>query len=83
MDLFFEFVNSCIENISEFIIYVVSLLPSSPFKDFDFSPISPFLSGLNWLIPVGKIVGMLKLWLGAVGLYYIYSIVLRWIKAIE
>ncbi len=35
------------------------------------------------LIPIGQIIAILETWVTAVAIYYLYSIVLRWIKAIE
>lgn len=61
-----------------------SVLPMSPFVPFidQFSNL-PYISWLNWFIPVGEIINVLTAWLGAILLFYAYSIVLRWVKAIS
>lgn len=62
---------------------VVQLLPLSPFADFidEFSDL-PFLGYLNWFIPVRGILTVMAAWLGAVTLFYLYSVVARWVKLI-
>ncbi len=42
-----------------------------------------WLQFVNWFIPVGTFVSIFEAWLFGVGVYYIYQIVLRWIKVIE
>lgn len=60
-----------------------SVLPLSPFDDYisQFSSL-PYLGWLNWFFPVGECMVVMLAWLGAVGLFYLYSIVMRWIKMI-
>lgn len=60
------------------------VLPTSPFRPYieQFQNL-PYVSWLNWFIPVGDIVGVLELWLAAITIFYVYSIVLRWIRAIQ
>lgn len=62
---------------------LMSLLPTSPFRSFidNWIP-NQYLGWLNWFIPVGQILSILALWLGAITLFYIYSIAMRWIKMI-
>lgn len=69
-----------------FAVKVVELFPESPFTVLDRLSSSEFyewLRMLNWFIPVNTFVSILESWLVAVGLYYVYQIVLRWIKVIE
>ena len=63
---------------------VLSWLPQSPFAGIaaDFQS-SHGLGWLNWFIPVGQIVQIMAAWLGAIALYYLASIMLRWVKAIS
>lgn len=61
-----------------------NVLPLSPFTSFlDRFKDLPFLGYLNWFIPVGDILKVLIAWLSAIALFYVYSVVLRWIKAIS
>lgn len=63
--------------------FLEKVLPLSPFSKFlnYFSNI-PFLGYLNWFIPVKDCLTIFVAYLGAVALFYLYSIILRWIKAI-
>lgn len=62
---------------------LMKVLPTSPFAD-SISKIEnlPYLKWINWFIPVGDIITVLTGWLVTIALFYGYSIVLRWIKAI-
>lgn len=76
--------NAILNLIKEFLDWVLQLLPTSPFVSFiDAMENIPYLGWLNWFIPVGSIIAVGEAWLVSVGLFYLYSIVLRWIKAIE
>lgn len=62
---------------------LLSVLPLSPFKQFiDQFRSLPFLGYLNWFFPVGDCLAVMGAWLTAVGLFYLYSIVMRWLKVI-
>lgn len=62
---------------------LVHLLPTSPFHPWlvQFSSL-PYLGFLNWFIPVGTFVRIGIGWLGSIGLFYLYSIIMRWLKVI-
>lgn len=62
---------------------LLNFLPASPFADFieDFSNL-PWLGVLNWLFPVRECLIVMAAWLGAITLFYLYSIVMRWVKMI-
>ena len=62
---------------------LLGLLPLSPFQEFisNFSSL-PYLGWLNWFFPVGDCLVVMGVWLTAVGLFYLYSIVMRWLKMI-
>lgn len=63
--------------------WVLSFLPKSPFTAvLNAIEDIPFLDALNWFIPVSTFVAIGEAWLVAIGVYYLYSIVLRWIKAV-
>lgn len=62
---------------------VFSFLPVSPFKDvFTAMADNTVIQYLNWIIPVGELLSMITVWLGAIITFYAYQVVLRWIKAI-
>lgn len=62
---------------------LLSVLPTSPFADFvaQFSGL-PWLGVLNWFFPVRQCLIVMTAWLGAIGLFYLYSVVMRWVKMI-
>lgn len=69
-----------------FAISVINLLPESPFvflEELSSSEFYQWLKFLNWFVPINTFVSILETWLVGVGLYYVYQIVLRWIKVIE
>lgn len=69
--------------VNEFGDKLVDILPLSPFTQFldDFADL-PYLSYLNWFIPVGDFIKIGEAWLGAILLFYGYSIIMRWVKMI-
>lgn len=61
-----------------------SVLPVSPFAPYiDQVKNFPYLRYINWFVPVSEILAVSATWLTAVILFYVYSIILRWIKAIQ
>lgn len=77
------FMNLGIVAIAALGVLLVSLLPTSPFQGLLSDMVVPYLDSLNWVIPLGFMVNVLGLWIAAIALYYIVSIGLRWVKAIE
>ena len=69
--------------INKFGDFLVSVLPVSPFQKF-LAQVGglPYLGYLNWFIPVGTFIKIGEAWLGAIALFYLYSIVMRWVKMI-
>lgn len=66
---------------------IVSVLPNSPFKPVityaKEMNISEYLAYLSWLLPIGYILSITAAWVACVSVYYLYSIIMRWIKMIE
>lgn len=72
------------EIVTTFKEWVLALLPTSPFVAFiDALENIPFLSYLNYFIPISTFIGIGEAWLVSIGVFYLYSIILRWIRAIE
>lgn len=63
--------------------WVVQFLPDSPFQLINNNDVQTFMGTLNWFLPMSQIVAELQLWITAVAVYYVYQIVLRWIRAID
>lgn len=63
--------------------WLTTVLPHSPFKEFlaEVSGI-PYLGYLNWFVPVRGMLRVMAVWLGAVTLFQLYSIVMRWLKVL-
>lgn len=72
------------ELVTRFLDWVCNLLPTSPFVAYiDALEAVPYLSYLNWFVPVSSFIAIGEAWLVSVGLFYMYSIILRWIRAID
>lgn len=72
------------EIVTKFLDWVLKLLPTSPFSAYiDALENIPFLAYLNYFLPISTFIAIGEAWLVAVGLFYLYSIILRWIRAIE
>ena len=72
------------EIVNQFLDWVLSVLPTSPFTKYvDALQSIPYLNYLNWFVPVGTFIAIGQAWLVSVGLFYVYMIILRWIRAIE
>ena len=72
------------EILDKFLALIISLLPLSPFSDYiDKLEQLPYLGSLNYFVPVGTCLKIGAAWLSAIALFYLYSVVARWIKLIE
>lgn len=71
------------ELMNAFAASLAKVLPLSPFQQYiDSFKNLPYLGYLNWFIPVGTCAKIGAAWLSAIALFYLYSIVMRWIKLI-
>lgn len=62
---------------------IISLLPLSPFAQFYESWTAPeWVSWLNWFVPVQEILVVMAAWAGAIAVYYVYSVIARWLGVI-
>lgn len=69
------------EIFAEFGNWLLSVLPHSPFTGFiDKLSDVPYLGYLNWFIPVKAILTIFTAYLSAVALFYVYSVIARWVK---
>lgn len=72
------------ELVTRFLDWVLALLPTSPFAKFlDACSNLPYLGWFNWFVPIGQMIAIGEAWLVAIGIFYLYSIILRWIHAID
>jgi len=83
-DMLIKIINMVISAIGAIINTVFNLLPDSPFLSIQLNSIdSNLIKALNWIVPVQTIITIFGTSLVAVSVYYIYQIILRWIKAIK
>lgn len=63
--------------------WLLNVLPSSPFRGFITNFHGKFDDGLgylNWFISFHDLKVIFIVWLGVVSVYYLYSIIMRWVK---
>lgn len=64
--------------------FLVTFLPRSPFRSIiDRLGEIPYIDTISWFIPIDEIILLLMYWTTAIGLFYVYMIILRWIKALD
>lgn len=80
--LFFV-LNKVIELVGSVISVLYNLLPTSPFIIVENSQFAELISQINYFLPIYEFVAIMETWLVSVGIFYLYSIFARWIKAIE
>lgn len=76
------------ELFNHFAGWLESVLPLSPFSNFNFDSLagkidSSLWAYLNWLLPLQDFVLIFAGFLTSLALYYLYSIIARWVKAIN
>ena len=70
--------------LDKLVAVVLVLLPNDPFIEFiDNLAISPYLGYINWIVPVGTILTIATAWVTAIGVFYVYQLVLRWAKVVS
>lgn len=64
--------------------FITQILPKSPFKQFivQFGD-SEWIRYLNWFIPFKELAIIWGSFLGAIAVFYLAQIVLRWMKVIQ
>ncbi len=69
------------ELLDGFLNALLAIFPLSPFRPYinELAEL-PFLSYLNWFIPVGEMLKIGSAWLLAIGGYYAYMVIARWVK---
>ena len=82
-EMFMGIFDSWCEALQGVLTRIIDLLPDSPFLIIDNSPIADYMGWLNWLIPMEQIIAILQLWVSAIAIYYVWVVILRWIKAVD
>lgn len=79
-----DILQSIIDFLLDLLGKVLFFLPDSPFSSFTVpDSVRSILGYVNYFLPLNQIVVTLGLWTAAIGAYIIYSVILRWIKAVE
>jgi len=82
MSVFIDILRWLGDQIVYMLSFVVDLLPDSPFHLLDYTPIAGILPYINYFIPLDFMMSVLAAWSSCIIIYYGYSVVLRWLKAI-
>ena len=83
MDIFGSIFGWLQDQLNNVLSWVVWLLPDSPFKLLNMTPIHDYLGYINYFVPLDFMVNLLTAWGTCIGIYYCYQIVLRWAKAVD
>lgn len=76
-----DFLDSILD---KFLMILTKVLPLSPFAPFiDKLEALPYLGYLNWFVPVGEMLAIASAWLAAIAIFYLYSVIARWVKLIS
>ena len=82
MSVFIDILRWLGDQIVYMLSFIVELLPDSPFQLLDYTPIAGILPYINYFIPLDFIMSVFAAWSSCIIIYYGYSVVLRWLKAI-
>ena len=82
MSVFIDILRWLGDQIVYILSFIFDLLPDSPFQLLDYTPIADIIHYINYFVPLDFMLSVLTAWGTCIVLYYGYSIVLRWLKAI-
>ena len=83
-DWIIGFVNGAIETIADTANNVFEAMPRlCPFSAFQNALSNDLLAMINWFIPISEMIFILEAWGLAIAGWYVFSIILRWIKAVQ
>lgn len=72
-----------LEVFNKFYVWLIALLPSSPFTALVNSISSiPYLKYLNWFFPVTECIALVEAWLIAIAVFYLYRVIMSYIHLI-
>lgn len=74
-----KFINWFLSQISDGFVFVINLLPDSPFK-FNVPFDNKVIESMNYLIPIKEATLHLTVYVSAVLIYYSLRVLLRWLK---
>lgn len=81
-----DVINFILEGLVAAINALLSIFPDSPFRasieTMQSRLGSQLLGYINYFLPVSEMLAILATWIVAISLYYVVSVILRWVKAI-
>lgn len=82
--MLYEFINFLIDSVAGAIDWVLGLFPRSPFQNMNSSkPEIINLGHITWFIPFSTMILHFSVLATAIGAYYTYRIVARWLKVVR
>ena len=79
-----DFINSVNDVFQKVFEFVLMMLPDSPFAQLALpEPIQDMLGYVNYYVPIGEMLVIASSWVGCIGIYYVYQLILRKISAIS
>lgn len=76
-------INDAINWVKSMIIKAIDMLPDSPFQITIPDYVHDIIGYVNYFIPIGQFITILKAWTACIIVWYVVMLLLRWIKAIE
>ena len=84
MNIFIDLFNWMISGMAETVEWLANLLPTSPTSEWvNNKPESLVLGHITWFIPFPTMLLHFTGILSAIGVYYIYRIIARWLKVVR
>lgn len=83
MDVFNTVLDWLGNQINNLLSFLCVVLPDSPFQALSNSPIGEYLGIINYFVPIDFMLNVTTAWLACILVYYGFSILMRWVKAIQ
>lgn len=81
--VFYALINAILTVITSLLDLIYLVFPSSPFQIIKTAGFEDILAQINYILPLNEAIVILEAWVIAIAIFYLYSIVARWVKAIE
>jgi hypothetical protein len=62
---------------------ILSFLPDSPFRLITNDAVAEYMGYINWIIPIAEIIAIMQLWITAIGIFYLYRAILKWVGKVS
>lgn len=78
-----SFVQMLLDAVVVILNVVCSAFPPSPFTIIQHTGFGDLIAKINFFLPVYEFLSIIEAWLVAVAIWYMWTTVARWVKAIE